>query len=165
MGLGTDVVCEVKVLLFWSKTGCDIYLTDILSKEERSERMRRIRSKGTRIERLLGKALWAEGLRYRKNNPKVLGKPDFTFRRQRVAVFCDSEFWHGKDWKKNKTRFKSNLDYWIPKIEGNIRRDREVTRRLKAEGWTVLRFWTKDVDRDTDYCVSRVIEAVSTELD
>lgn len=135
-------------------------MTDILSKEERSKRMRRIRSKGTQIEKRLGKALWARGLRYRKNSPRVLGKPDFAFCRQKVAVFCDSEFWHGRHWKTAKERFKSNRDYWIPKIEGNIRRDRYVTKALRSEGWIVLRFWVKDLQRNHEKCVDRIVEAV-----
>lgn len=135
--------------------------TDILTKEERSERMRRIRSKGTKIEKLLAKELWARGLRYRKNDSRVFGKPDFTFRGRKVAVFCDSEFWHGKTWRRSKLRFKSNQDYWLKKIVGNMRRDRLVNRRLKAEGWTVLRFWTKDLVANSECCVQAIERLVS----
>ena len=134
--------------------------TDILSKEQRRERMQRIRSKGTRIEIVLGKALWAQGLRYRKNDSRVFGKPDFTFKRHRIAVFCDSEFWHGKDWKQAKRRFKSNHDYWLAKIERNIQRDIEVNRKLRSEGWIVLRFWAKELQKKTDACVKQIVDAI-----
>lgn len=135
---------------------------DFLSKEQRSERMQRIRSKGTRIEVLLGKALWAKGLRYRKNDRTVLGKPDFTFKRVKVAVFCDSEFWHGKNWKKAKERIKGNQEYWLAKIERNIRRDREVNLKLRNEGWIVLRFWGKDLQKGIDFFVEKVAEAIDS---
>lgn len=133
---------------------------DILTKEERRQRMRRIRSTGSHIERIFGKALWAKGLRYRKNDRTVFGKPDFTFKGCKIAVFCDSEFWHGKDWKKAKKRIKGNQEYWLAKIERNIRRDREVNRKLRKEGWIVLRFWAKDLQKDTGFCVDQVTEAI-----
>jgi DNA mismatch endonuclease, patch repair protein len=135
-------------------------LTDILSKEERSERMRRIRSKDTKVEKLFGKALWAKGFRYRKNDARVVGKPDFCFRRLKIAVFCDSEFWHGKDWSKAKKRFKGNQDYWLAKIERNKRRDREVNRKLRKDGWIVLRFWARELQKDTDYFTAIVADAI-----
>ncbi|MGQ0541710.1 MAG: very short patch repair endonuclease [Blastocatellia bacterium] len=133
---------------------------DILTKEQRRERMQRIRSKGSRIEVLLGKALWTRGLRYRKNDPRVFGKPDFTFKRRKVAVFCDSEFWHGKNWRQAKRRIKGNQEYWLAKIERNIRRDREVNRNLRKEGWVVLRFWAKDLQKDPNMCAQKVEEAI-----
>lgn len=111
---------------------------------------------------LVGKALWARDLRYRKNDPKVFGKPDFTFKRLKIAVFCDSEFWHGKDWKQTRKRFKSNRDYWLAKIERNIQRDMEVNKRLRNEGWTVLRFWAKDLQKNLDVCVDQIIGTIAT---
>lgn len=123
--------------------------------------MRRIRSKGTKIEKLVGKALWSKGIRYRKNDARVLGKPDFCFYRLKIAVFCDSEFWHGKDWRKTKKRFKGNQEYWLAKIERNMRRDREVTRRLRKDGWIVLRFWSKDLQKDIDFYADYVSEVVN----
>lgn len=89
-------------------------------------------------------------MRYRKNNKTVFGKPDFSFKKYKVAVFVDGEFWHGKDWEIRKADIKSNREFWIAKIERNIQRDEEVTGRLKAEGWTVFRFWGKDVVKNPE---------------
>ena len=118
---------------------------DVLTKEQRRRNMQAIRSKDTKIESLLGKALWSAGHRYRKNDKLVLGKPDFTFKRYKLAVFCDSEFWHGKDWKNQQKRIKTNEKFWIIKIQNNIDRDKRVNRELKKQGWTVLRFWETDI--------------------
>ena len=114
---------------------------DDLTPEQRKKNMRAIRSKDTTIELALRKALWQRGIRYRKNYKGLLGKPDIVITKYRIAVFCDSDFWHGYDWENRKARIKSNQDYWIPKIERNMKRDREVTATLVEQGWIVLRFW------------------------
>ena len=132
---------------------------DIFTKEKRSEVMRAVKSSGTKIEVALAKALWKSGVRYRKNNPKVFGKPDLTLR-GKVAVFVDGEFWHGKDWEQRKGRIKSNAEFWTRKIERNMQRDSEVNSRLSGEGWTVLRFWGRQVEKDLDGCVRAVVEAM-----
>lgn len=131
-------------------------MVDYLSKEQRRKNMQAVKSKGSKIERLLGKSLWAKGYRYRKNHNKVFGKPDIVFVSMKIAVFCDSEFWHGKDWGKSKKDIKSNRDFWLPKIERNITRDCVVNERLKKNGWRVLRFWGKDIEKNLDECVSRI---------
>lgn len=113
---------------------------DKLTPEQRRKCMQANKSKGTKPELLLAKSMWQLGLRYRKNNKTVFGKPDFSFKKYKVAVFVDGEFWHGKDWEIRKADIKSNREFWIAKIERNIQRDEEVTGRLKAEGWTVFRF-------------------------
>ena len=77
-------------------------MADVHSKETRSYNMSRIRSNNTKIEIVLSKALWAKGYRYRRNDKNVIGKPDFVFKKIKLAIFCDSEFWHGKDWICNK---------------------------------------------------------------
>jgi len=110
--------------------------------------MSRIRSSGTKVELLLAKHLWAIGLRYRKNDRTVLGKPDFVFKKAKLAIFCDSEFWHGKDIVNIKKRIGTNSDYWVPKIERNIQRDSKVNSDLISSGWTVLRYWEKDVRKN-----------------
>ncbi len=122
--------------------------------------MRANKSKGTKPELALAKAMWALGLRYRKNSGSIFGKPDFSFKKYKVAVFVDGEFWHGKDWEQRKAEIKGNREFWIAKIERNIRRDMEVTGRLKAEGWTVLRFWSNDVVKNTICCAEKVKEIV-----
>jgi DNA mismatch endonuclease Vsr len=133
---------------------------DVLTKAQRRRNMQAIKASGTGIEKTLRKALSAEGFRYRLNAKNVLGKPDLVFVREKVAVFCDSEFWHGKNWEKEKKRIGTNKKFWHEKIESNIRRDKKVNRGLKKEGWTVLRFWGKDVDKSTEKCVLKVKKAL-----
>lgn len=118
--------------------------------------MSRVRSSGSVIERRLGTALWAAGLRYRKQY-RVFGRPDFALVSKRVAIFCDSEFWHGYRWgERRRQEHKSNQAYWFAKIERNRTRDRLVNRRLRSEGWTVVRFWERDIKKDVAGCVERV---------
>ena len=129
------------------------------SPEQRRRNMQAIKNRDSEIEILLRKELWRRGLRYRKNVNKVFGKPDIVFMSKKVAVFCDSEFWHGYNWEERKNDFKSHQEFWIPKIERNMERDREVTRRLEAEGWTVLRFWGNDIKKRLVYC-GNVVEDI-----
>ena len=133
---------------------------DKLTPEQRKRCMQANKSKGTKPEVLLAKTMWRMGLRYRKNNKTVFGKPDFTFKKYKIAIFVDGEFWHGKDWEKHKTDFKSNHRFWISKIKRNIERDIEVTNHLQADGWQVFRFWSKDVIRSTDDCIDRIRRAI-----
>ena len=109
--------------------------------EQRRRNMKAVKNKGSKIETKLQKELWRRGLRYRKNAKTVYGKPDIAFIGKKVAVFCDSEFFHGYDWENKNKEIKSNRDFWIPKIEKNMQRDKEVTDKLTSDGWTVLRFW------------------------
>ena len=127
-------------------------MTDVLTTEQRSKNMSAIRCKDTSIEIILRKELWNRGIRYRKNCKKVPGKPDIVFIGKKVAVFCDSEFWHGFDWENQKDRIGTNRDYWIPKIERNMERDREVDQQLSEMGYTVLRFWGKEIKQDVKKC-------------
>lgn len=129
---------------------------DIHTKEQRCKNMQAIKSTGTKDEVLLAKALWHKGYRYRKNNKKVFGKPDLTLKKQKLAVFVDSEFFHGKDWDTEKHRIQSNQEFWHQKIEGNIARDKIVNETLTKEGWTVLRFWSKDIRKNTEGCVEMI---------
>lgn len=133
---------------------------DKLTPEQRKKCMRANKSTGTKPELVLAKAMWALGLRYRKNCGSIFGKPDFSFKKYKVAVFVDGEFWHGKDWEQKKAEIKGNREFWIAKIERNIKRDIEVTGRLKAEGWMVLRFWSNDVVKDTTSCAEKVKEII-----
>lgn len=135
---------------------------DRLTKEQRRKNMQAVKSKGSKIEVLLGKAMWAKGLRYRKNDKSVFGKPDFTFKKYKVAVFCDSEFWHGKDWEIKKHEHKSNVKFWHQKIERNIQRDKEVNAELLKTGWKVVRFWGKEIEADSLNCAIKV-EAIINE--
>ena len=123
--------------------------------------MQDIRSKDTTIELTLRKALWKKGIRYRKNYKGLIGKPDIVITKYRIVVFCDSDFWHGYDWDNRKLRIKSNQEYWIPKIERNMKRDKEVTAVLVEQGWIVLRFWEHSIRKNLESCLDDIEEAVS----
>ena len=136
-------------------------MADDLTPEQRRRNMQAIKSKDTTIELALRKALWSRGIRYRKNCKTLIGKPDIAITKYRIAVFCDSDFWHGYDWENRNQKIKSNRDYWIPKIERNIARDKEVTAALEREGWTVLRFWERQIRKELDVCVDEIINTIS----
>ena len=131
------------------------------SKEQRRKNMQAVKSKGSKIEIIFGKALWKKGLRYRKNVKDIFGKPDFAIKKYKVAVFCDSEFWHGRDWYEKKSEIKSNKEFWYNKIERNIERDKEVNIKLNEERWIVLRFWEKEIIKKTDECIQKVVNSVN----
>lgn len=130
--------------------------------EKSHKNMSCIRGKDTSIEVALRKALWAKGYRFRKNYKKLPGRPDIALTKYKIAVFCDSEFFHGKDWDVLKQKLKSgkNPDYWIKKIERNIERDREKDLVLQAAGWTVIHFWGKDILKNTDECIAVIEETI-----
>ena len=128
--------------------------------EQISHNMRQVKNKDSEIELLLRKELWSRGLRYRKNVTSVFGRPDIAFMGKKVAVFCDSEFWHGHNWEDRKLDFKSHQDFWIPKIERDMARDQEVNEKLKEQGWLVLRFWGKEIIKDPAACADRVLAAL-----
>lgn len=128
--------------------------------DQRHYNMSMIRSRDTKIEIRLRKALWHLGIRYRVNYPKLPGKPDIAITKYKIAIFCDGEFWHGKDWKAKKEKIHSNRDYWIPKIEKNITRDEMVDKELNALGWQVLRFWGTDIQKDLEACISDIQDTI-----
>lgn len=127
--------------------------------EQRRKNMQAVKNKDSKIEVMLRKELWQRGLRYRKNVKQIYGKPDVAFIGKRIAVFCDSEFWHGYDWENRKHEIKSRQEFWIPKIERTIQRDIEVTTHLEQNGWKVLRFWGADIKRDVSKCADIVEQA------
>lgn len=124
--------------------------------------MQNICSNNTEIEVELRKALWKRGYRYRKNFSKLPGKPDIVLTKYKIAIFCDGEFFHGKDWDKLEARLKNsnNSVYWIKKILKNKERDDEINKRLFFLGWKVLRFWGKDIKNNIDECIQVIEEAV-----
>ena len=128
--------------------------------EQRHKNMQAVKNKNTKIEVLLRKELWSRGLRYQKNSKKVFGKPDIVFIGKKVAVFCDSEFFHGYDWENKQKEIKSNRDFWIPKIERNMQRDKEVNETLEKSGWTVLRFWGNDIKKNLQACADEIERVV-----
>jgi len=117
-----------------------------------SRNMSNIRSSGSLIERTLGSALWRSGHRYRKQYP-IEGKPDFALVRHKIAIFCDSHFWHGYQWESRNAAIKTNRDFWIPKITRQMERDQEVNVSLASSGWIVLRFWEHEIRQDVAACV------------
>lgn len=127
-------------------------MADKHTPEQRRNNMRAIRSKDTKIELILRKELWKRGLRYRKNYNQLIGKPDIVFLNKRLVIFCDSEFWHGYNWLEAKNKIDSNQKYWFLKIEKNIERDKKVNSKLEELGFTVLRFWAKDIMKDVKKC-------------
>ena len=128
--------------------------------EQRRKNMQAVKNKDSQIELLLRNELWTRGLRYRKNVNRIYGKPDIVFIGKKVAVFSDSEFWHGYNWEERKKDFKSHQEFWIPKIERNMERDAEVTARLESEGWTVIRFWGNEIKKNTAQCADIIEKAV-----
>ena len=128
----------------------------------RHKTMSRIKSKDTKIEIALRKALWHKGYRYRKNVSELPGKPDIVLTKQKIAIFCDSEFFHGKDWEVLKPQLEkgNNSDYWIKKISRNRERDDEVNKLLLFGGWTVIRFWGKDIQNKLDECIQVIEETI-----
>ena len=124
--------------------------------------MQNVRSKDTKIELILRKALWNKGYRYRKNYDKLPGRPDIVLTKYRIAIFCDSEFFHGKDWEILEERIKrgNNSEYWLAKIRRNMERDHEVEQRLRFEEWTVIRFWGEEIKKSVDECIKVIEETI-----
>lgn len=130
---------------------------DKLTTSQRSRLMGKIRGKDTKEEMRLAKALWHKGHRYRKHDKSIFGTPDLSFKRLKIAVFVDGEFFHGKNWENVEKRPKSNSEFWKKKIERNMERDAQVNELLKSHGWTVLRFWSEDIKKNL-HTVIRTIE-------
>ena len=126
------------------------------TKEQISRNMRSNKSKDTKPEIMLRKELWRRGLRYRKNYKYLSGKPDIVFLGAKIAVFVDGRMWHGYDWEHQKDDFKSNRDYWIPKIENNRERDFAVTQELIELGSLVLRFWDFEIKQELSACADKI---------
>lgn len=135
---------------------------DNLTAEQRKKNMQHIRSDNTKIEAILRNALWNKGYRYRKNYTELPGKPDIVLTKYKIAIFCDGEFFHGKDWEVLKPKLEkgNNSEYWVKKITRNRERDEEVNKKLLSMGWTVIRFWGNDIKKHTEDCVQVVEETV-----
>jgi DNA mismatch endonuclease (patch repair protein) len=140
-------------------------MSDIFSKEKRSEVMSLIRSKNTKPEialrKLLSSSLYPKGYRYRIHTKGIPGKPDIAFVSKKIAIFVDGDFWHGYDFEKTKLRLSQ--EYWLPKIERNIQRDKEVNQKLRKLGWKVLRFWEHDIQKTPDKVAKKVIKLLENE--
>ena len=130
------------------------------TKEQIRFNMQKVKNKDSEIEIMLRRGLWQRNLRYRKNVKSIYGHPDIAFIKKKIAIFVDSEFWHGYDFEHRKNDFKTHQDFWISKIERNMERDREVNEHLQSEGWIVLRFWGKEIKNNLDRCVEIIAETV-----
>lgn len=126
---------------------------------ERSKIMKAIKRKDTQVELLLRKALYKRGIRYRIDYGKLPGRPDIAVTSKRIAIFCDSEFWHGRNWEEKKEKIKTNREYWIPKIERNIARDKQNNKKLFETGWVVLRFWESEILRSIESVCEKIERA------
>ena len=135
---------------------------DNLTPQQRQKNMKRIKCKDTAIELALRKALWERGHRYRKNYKGLPGHPDIVFTKYKIAIFCDGEFFHGKNWEEMKVSLQksNNSEYWIRKISRNIERDEEVNKQLRNLGWAVLRFWGQDIKKDLNGCIKTIEEQI-----
>ena len=140
----------------------EMVIMDRLTKEQRHKNMSHIRSKNTSIEVMLRKELRKRGYGYRKNYEELPGKPDIVLTKYKIAIFCDGEFFHGKDWSTQKERIQqgNNPEYWISKIERNIARDEEINKELLHLGWSVLRFWGNDIKTDIESCIDEIENAI-----
>jgi DNA mismatch endonuclease, patch repair protein len=125
--------------------------------KQRSYNMSRIKGKNTKPEKAFKNALWHAGIRYRSNKKNLPGRPDITFIKYKLVIFIDGSFWHGHDWQNRKSTIKTNRAFWIPKIERNMQRDREINTYYRSKGWTVIRFWDFEVKNELGVCVNKVV--------
>ncbi len=146
---------KIKVPRFNEESG--FYTT-----KKRSKMMGKIRGKNTKPEILFRKALWKKGIRYRVDSKKLPGKPDLSIQKYKLAIFIDGEFWHGYNWPERKEALKSNRGFWIPKIERNMQRDREVNANLEEMGYAVFRFWTNEIKTNLDKCINDILVNINT---
>ena len=137
-------------------------MADVLTKEQRKKNMQHIRANDTKIEVQLRKALWEKGYRYRKNYKALPGKPDIALTKCKIAIFCDGEFFHRKDWEILKPRLEkgNSSEYWVSKISKNRKHDDEINKELLFLGWTVIRFWGNDIKKNTDECIKVIEETI-----
>lgn len=137
-------------------------MADTLTPEQRKKNMKNIKSKDTEIELILRRALWKKGFRYRKNYDLLPGKPDIVLTKYKIAIFCDGEFFHGKDWEKLRCKLENsnNSEYWIKKISKNIERDNDIDKQLSAMGWTVIHFWGEDIKKNIDECIIAIEDII-----
>ncbi|WNY26620.1 very short patch repair endonuclease [Methanolapillus ohkumae] len=133
---------------------------DKLTPEQRKKNMQAVKNKGSKIEHILQEALAEKGYAFTTNDKSVFGKPDIVFYEEKIAIFCDSEFFHGWNWEIKRNEIKTRQEFWIPKIEKNMERDVEVNKTLQNDGWFVLRFWGKNIKKNTSECVGEIEKVI-----
>lgn len=132
---------------------------DVLTKEQRRKNMQHIRAKDTKAEILLRKALWHQGVRYRKNYKELPGKPDIAITKYRISIFVDGDFWHARGHREAPgEQIGTNREFWTKKLKRNVELDREVNEALIEQGWIVLRFWECDILKNLNEIVSEIFE-------
>ncbi|MFT3741063.1 MAG: very short patch repair endonuclease [Breznakibacter sp.] len=144
---------RIKVPRFCEENG--FYTT-----KAKSNQMAKIKGKNSKPELRLRLSLWNLGIRYRKNGQKLPGRPDIVLRQHKLVIFVDGSFWHGFNWEKRRETIKSNRMFWIPKIERNMQRDREVNKQLHQMGYTVMRFWDHEINKELGRCVSQILRFI-----
>ncbi len=127
---------------------------------ERSILMSKIKGSKTKPEQKLRKAIWAAGIRYRVNVKKLPGAPDIVISKSKLVIFVDGEFWHGFNWKEKRKKIKTNREFWLPKIERNMQRDKENNAILKSKGYKVLRFWEHQIKKDIIVCINKILSHI-----
>jgi DNA mismatch endonuclease (patch repair protein) len=132
---------------------------DCLTPVQRHKAMVGNRNRDTKIEIIFRKALWNKGIRYRKNYKLLNYHPDVVITKYKIAIFCDGDFWHGKNYHKKK--IYTNEEYWDNKIKRNIERDLECVIALRDLGWHVFRFWESDIKKNVDECVQKIIDEIN----
>lgn len=128
--------------------------------EKRSYNMSKIRSKSTSIEEILASYLSDLQIQFERNVADLPGKPDFVLKTNHLALFCDSEFWHGKSYPESVNRIKTNKEFWQKKIGRNIQRDKSVNKELRKLGWKVIRIWERDLKEDCQKCLNRILKSI-----
>lgn len=133
----------------------------LMTTPEVSKRMSRLSKKKSKVEKILSRALWHKGYRYRLNYNALPGSPDIVITKYKIAIFVDGEFWHGKDFDKKKSNIKNNKTYWIEKIEENMERDKRNDNLLKGQGWIVIHFWSKEILNNLDGCINVIDDYIT----
>ncbi|HPR32567.1 MAG TPA: very short patch repair endonuclease [Prolixibacteraceae bacterium] len=128
--------------------------------KDRSILMGKICSKDTKAEVKLRRFLWHIGIRFRKNVRKYPGTPDIVIAKYKLVIFVDGEFWHGFDWENRKQKLKSNRDFWIPKIERNMQRDKQNNKYYIESGWKLMRFWEHEIEKEFGACINSILEHI-----
>lgn len=134
-------------------------VTDVFTKDKRSWIMSRIRSKNTSIDLRMGGILSGMDCAF-EMYPRMFGSPDFLIN-GKIAVFCDGDFWHGYKYYERK---KPEKKFWQDKIENNMRRDKRISRKLRSDGWSVLRFWEHDIEKNPEKCRLRILRKISNRV-
>ena len=132
-------------------------MPDHLTPAQRSRAMKRVKLKDGSLEKLVQGELWARGLRFQRHVKTLAGRPDIVFRKEKVAVFVDGDFWHG--WRLPAWEHKLS-PFWRDKLRANRARDQRNFRRLRALGWRVIRLWQHDVLGNMAACIERVSDAL-----